>query len=121
QRDLTSPPMAAVIPAEEKLASGLGPRAPLGTLWRHPLMRAVLKAFLTVLVATAITFVLVRLLPGNPIDLRIDELTRDGSMTYQEARDQVSAIYPIDLNEPIPQQFATYVWNVMRGDLGTSF
>ncbi len=80
-----------------------------------------LKALLTVLVATSITFVLIRLLPGNPVDLRIDELTRDGSMTYEQARDQVSTIYPIDLNDPIPVQFLNYLWNVVRGDLGNSY
>lgn len=89
--------------------------------WRHPMLRAVLKAILTILVATSITFVLIRLLPGNPIELRIDELTRDGSVTYEQALDQVSAIYPIDLDTPLPVQFLTYLWNVIRGDLGTSF
>ena len=113
--------MAAVIPAEERLTSRLDPRAQLGALWRHAVLRAILKAALTILVATAITFILIRLLPGNPIDLRIDELTRDGSMTYEQARDQVSATYPIDLNAPMPQQFATYLWNILHGDLGTSF
>lgn len=113
--------MAAVIPAEEKLTARLDPRARLGAVWRHALLRAVLKAVLTVLVATAITFALIRLLPGNPIDLRIDELTRDGSMTYEQAREQVSGIYPVDLNAPIPLQFASYLWNVLHGDLGTSF
>ena len=113
--------MAAVIPAEEALASRPDPRAQLGALWRHPVLRAVLKALLTVLVATSITFVLIRLLPGNPVDLRIEELTRDGSLTYEQARDQVSTIYPIDLNDPIPLQFLTYLWNVMRGDLGNSY
>lgn len=90
-------------------------------LLRHPLLRALIKAFLTVLVATAITFTLIRLLPGNPIDLRIDELTRDGSMTYEQARDQVAAIYPVDLNQPVTVQFLSYLGNVLRGDLGTSF
>jgi peptide/nickel transport system permease protein len=99
----------------------MDPRGYLGSAWRHPILRAVVKALLTVLVATAITFALVRLLPGNPIDLRIDELTRDGAMTYEQARDQVSVIYPIDLSLPIPQQFLTYLWNVVRGDLGTSY
>ena len=96
--------MAVVIQSEEGLgASAVDPRAQLGTLWRHPILRAVLKAVLTILVATVITFALIRLLPGNPIDLRIDELTRDGAMTYEQARDQVSATYPIDLSDPIPE------------------
>ncbi len=99
----------------------MDPRRYLGSAWRHPILRAVLKAFLTVLVATSITFVMIRLLPGNPIDLRIEELTRDGSVTYEQAREQVSALYPVDLDTPIPTQFLTYVWNVMRLDLGTSY
>ena len=91
------------------------------SLWRHPVLRAVLKAVLTVLVATTITFALIRLLPGNPIDLRIEELTRDGAMTYEEARTQVATIYPIDLDASLPQQYLTYLGNVLRGDLGNSF
>lgn len=113
--------MATVIPAEEKLSSRLDARAQLGALWRHPVLRAVMKAVLTILVATTITFALIRLLPGNPIDLRIDELTRNGNMTYEEARTQVMATYPIDLNEPIWRQYLTYVGNVLHGDLGSSY
>jgi len=113
--------MAAVIPAEERIASRLDPRAQLGSLWRHPILRATLKATLTVLAATTITFSLIRLLPGNPIDQRIDELTRDGSVSYEAAREQVSALYAIGLDEPLPQQYATYLWNILHGDLGTSF
>jgi peptide/nickel transport system permease protein len=85
------------------------------------LVRALVKAVLTILVATTITFALVRLLPGNPIDLRIDELTKDGSMTYEQAREQVAGLYSIELDVPLPQQYATYLWNVLHGDLGHSF
>jgi peptide/nickel transport system permease protein len=98
----------------------MDPRRYLGSAWRHPILRAFLKAMLTVVVATAITFLLIRLLPGNPIDLRIDELTRDGAMTYEQAREQVSALYPIDLDTPLPVQFVSYLGSVLRLDLGTS-
>ena len=110
-----------VTAAQARIRPAMNPRRYLGTAWRHPILRAIVKAILTILVATSITFVLIRLLPGNPIDLRIDELTRDGSVTYEQALDQVSAIYPIDLETPLPVQFLTYLWNVIRGDLGTSF
>ena len=113
--------MAAVIPAEEKLASRLDPRARLGAFWRHPVLHALVKALLTILVATTITFALIRLLPGNPIDLRIDELTRDGSLTYEQAKMQVQASYPIDLDRPIYEQYVAYLGNVLHGDLGSSY
>lgn len=113
--------MAAVIPAEEKLASRLDPRARLGAFWRHPVLHALVKALLTILVATTITFALIRLLPGNPIDLRIDELTRDGSLTYEQAKMQVQASYPIDLDRPMYEQYVAYLGNVLHGDLGSSY
>lgn len=112
--------MAAIAP-EARLTARLDPRAQLGSLWRHPVLRAVLKAALTILAATTITFALIRLLPGNPVDLRIDELMRDGTMTYEEARSQVSGLYAIELDVPIPQQYLTYLWNILHGDLGHSF
>jgi peptide/nickel transport system permease protein len=113
--------MAAAIPAEQKIVARSDPREQLGSLWRHPILRALLKAILTVLVATTITFALIRLLPGNPIDLRIEELMRDGGVSYEQALEQVAAIYPIELDAPIPQQYLTYMANVLRGDLGHSF
>jgi len=111
----------AAIATEASLATRLGPRAQLGSLWRHPVLRAVLKAVLTILAATTITFALIRLLPGNPVDLRIDEIMRDGTMTYEEARSQVSGLYAIELDVPIPQQYLSYLWNILHGDLGNSF
>jgi peptide/nickel transport system permease protein len=113
--------MATAIPAEERITARFDARHQLGSLWRHPVLSAILKAVLTVLVATTITFTLIRLLPGNPIDLRIEELTRDGTMTYEEARTQVAGLYPIELDRPLYQQYLTYVANVVRGDLGNSF
>jgi len=101
------------------LLAGAGTQ--MAALHRHPALRALLKALLTVLAATTITFALVRLLPGNPIDLRIDELTRDGTMTYEDARAQVSGLYAIELDAPLPDQYVSYLWNVARGDLGNSF
>jgi len=98
----------------------MDPRRYLGTAWRHPILRALAKALLTVLVATFVTFLLIRMLPGNPIELRIEELTRDGAMTYEQALIQVSALYPVDLDAPLPIQFASYLASVARLDLGTS-
>src|SRR5256714_493698 len=65
--------------------------------WRHPVAQALLKAFLTVFVTTSITFFLIRLMPGNPVDIKIDDLTKDGLMTYQEARAQAASLFSIDL------------------------
>ena len=89
--------------------------------WRHPIAQAVLKAFLTVFVTTSITFFLIRLMPGNPIDIKIDELTKDGLMTYQEARAQAASLFSIDLDKPVLEQYISFVGNLAHGNLGYSF
>src|SRR5260221_2960267 len=92
----------------------------LGT-WRHPVLQAILKALAKVFVATSLTFFLIRLMPGNPIDIRIDELTKDGLMTYADARAQAASLFSIDLDRPLPEQYAEFLGSLAHGDLGYSF
>lgn len=90
-------------------------------LSRHPVTRAFAKAILTVWVAVSLTFFLIRLMPGSPVQIKIDELTRDGAMTYAEAAAFASTLFSIDLNAPIHEQYLSFLANVLRGDLGHSF
>jgi len=89
--------------------------------WRHPILQAVVKAVLTVFVTASITFFLIRLMPGNPIDIKIDELTKDGLMSYAEARAQAASLFSIDLDKPLPAQYAEFLVSLAHGDLGYSF
>lgn len=115
-------------PADARLVAQQFPTTPrarrarriLGA-WRHPVAQAIVKAILTVLVTTTITFFLIRLMPGNPIDIKVDELTKDGLMTYQEARAQAASLFSIDLEQPIPEQYVGFMGNLLRGNLGYSF
>src|SRR5437667_3610165 len=89
--------------------------------WRHPILQAIVKALLTVFVTASITFFLIRLMPGNPIDIKIDELTKDGLMSYQEARAQAASLFSIDLERPLPLQYVEFLGSLAHGDLGYSF
>jgi peptide/nickel transport system permease protein len=119
---VTTTPADARIVAQQFPTTPRAPRARriLG-YWRHPILQAVVKALLTIFVTVTITFFLIRLMPGNPIDIKIDELTKDGLMTYAEARAQAASLYSIDLDEPIPQQYLSFISHLARGDLGYSF
>jgi peptide/nickel transport system permease protein len=119
---VTTTPADARIVAQQFPTTPRAPRARriLG-YWRHPILQAFVKAILTIFVTVTITFFLIRLMPGNPIDIKIDELTKDGLMTYAEARAQAASLYSIDLDEPIPQQYLSFISHLARGDLGYSF
>jgi oligopeptide transport system permease protein len=61
---------------------------------------------------TLITFVLMHLVPGGPWD------TKDRPISPQ-LREQLESKYGLD--EPVWQQFLTFSWNALHGDLGVSF
>ncbi|CAM3793814.1 ABC transporter permease [Deinococcus frigens] len=70
------------------------------------------------LVAT-ITFIVVRALPGNPVDLYIQDLAASG-MSPEEARSKASAVLRYNVEGSFLEQYVQYFRNVLRGDLGVS-
>jgi peptide/nickel transport system permease protein len=86
-------------------------------------VRAVAKALLTVWLTTTLTFFLIRLMPGSPVELKIDELIQQsgGGLSYADAAALASGLFNIDLNAPLHEQYFTFIANVARGDLGNSF
>jgi peptide/nickel transport system permease protein len=89
-------------------------------LYRSYLLRRLVKAVLTIYLVATGTFFLVRLLPGNPVDVFInDKITRDG-MSYEEAAAQAAGMFSFNPNRPLPQQYWEYISGLARGDLGQS-
>lgn len=80
----------------------------------------ILRAFLMRLVTTAVTlfgvavivFVVIRVVPGNPIAMMLPPGATDADIA------QLSALYGLD--KPIPQQFLIWGAGVLHGDFGTS-
>jgi peptide/nickel transport system permease protein len=71
---------------------------------------------LVVALAVALNFVLPRMMPGSPLVFLAGE---DVGFLTSEQREQLYRLYGLD--EPQWKQFATYVVNLARGDLGHSF
>src|ERR671923_2936369 len=100
----------AATPAEVRLTTQVRPRQVLGAFAGHPVVRAVAKAVLTIWVTTTLTFFLIRLMPGSPVELKIDELiaTSNGALTYDDAKAIASSLFAIDLNAPLHQQYLSF-------------
>ncbi|HET6701082.1 MAG TPA: ABC transporter permease [Gemmatimonadaceae bacterium] len=115
--------MTTAVAAKSQVRTAMNPRRYLGDAWRHPITRAVIKAFLTVWVTTTLTFFLIRLMPGSPVELKIDELitTSGGALSYEEAAQLASNLFAIDLNAPLHEQYLSFIWNLVHFDLGSSF
>ena len=75
--------------------------------------KKMLEVILTLLGITFVCFLLIRLVPGDPVLLLIGERNMD-PVAYAEAKQKMG------LDKPIPVQFANYLGQVVKGDLGTS-
>lgn len=84
------------------------------------LLRRIAKALFTVWVVSTITFFVIRAMPGNPVEIMIQELTTAG-VSPDDAKNQAAALLNINLDEPVWLQYLDYLGNVARGDLGTSY
>jgi len=79
------------------------------------IIRRLLLAIPTVLLVIFATFMIVRLVPGNIVELILAE------RPYATEGDKAKIENDLGLDKPIPVQFVTYLGNVLQGDLGQSY
>jgi peptide/nickel transport system permease protein len=73
-------------------------------------------------VAVVLNFLLPRLVPGNPVDVIVSNLSRGANISSeQQAKIYAQFVQEFGLDQPLWQQFFTYLTSVLHGDLGTSF
>lgn len=77
-------------------------------------LRRALLAVPTILLVMFMTFMLLRLVPGNLVEIMLAE------RPYATPADKAELEQQLGLDEPIPTQFVKYIFNVVRGDLGES-
>jgi peptide/nickel transport system permease protein len=71
-----------------------------------------LAALINILLVSLLIFILVRLAPGNPVDLLLPV------EAAPEVRQELARHWGLD--RPLPVQYLAYAANLLRGDLGTS-
>ena len=83
------------------------------------MQRYIVKRFLlmipTLLGVAVFVFLLMRVIPGDIVEIKF---TSEGGFVTEEVLAQERA--RIGLDKPIWQQFATWIWGIMRLDFGTS-
>ena len=99
------------------------PPSILGTLRRvysNYMVRTVLQALVTIWAVITFTFFLIRLMPGNPVDVYVDFLITQQNMSYDEAFSRAAAQFRFDPDANVVTQYFEYMGNLLQGDLGTS-
>lgn len=103
--------------ASEEQAKGLA--AYVSKIVSSYTFRVVVQGLITAWAATTFTFFLIRLLPGNPIDVKIDQYMNRG-YTHEEARTLAAGIFSFNPDEPVIEQYIRYIGRLVQGDLGKS-
>ena len=62
---------------------------------------------------TLLTFTLIRLIPGDPVEVMVGERNLDPAM-------HAAALKRLGLDKPLPAQYADYITDLLHGRLGSS-
>ncbi|HZE39279.1 MAG TPA: ABC transporter permease [Stackebrandtia sp.] len=81
------------------------------------MLRRIVRALFSIYIVATVVFFLLRLLPGNPVEVYIGKLTSNGT-PYREAAAQAASLYTFDPNEPLWKQYLDYLWGVAHLDFG---
>lgn len=83
-------------------------------------VRRILLIVLTVIFSSTITFVVIRTMPGDPIETLAQDLQRNMGMNWEDAKIRAKAMLNYDPDVPLVEQYTKYVTGLLSGNLGTS-
>jgi peptide/nickel transport system permease protein len=89
-------------------------------IYRNFTLRVIIQAIVTIWAVITFTFFLIRLMPGNPVDVYIDFLMNQQQLTYAEARTQAAGMFKFDPDASPVTQYFEYMGRLVQGDLGQS-
>ncbi len=82
-------------------------------------IRRFLGSLMMIFVVVSLTFFLIRLMPGNPLEIAYEGLLQTG-VSPQQAAIQIHIMYNVFPNSPVFIQYVQYIWQVLHGNLGVS-
>ncbi len=88
---------------------------------RRYILERTFQALLTIYIVATLSFVLIRLVPGSPVDqLRAQMLQSDQAMSMDEVNRIVETYTGLNPGAPLWEQYLTYMMSLSQGDLGRS-
>jgi len=83
-------------------------------------IKRIIRAVISIFLVTAISFFLIRLMPGNPMDMLYMDLIVNRRMKPEQAMEFIRGFYGLAPEGPLYVQFIDYLMNLFRGNLGRS-
>lgn len=95
-------------------------RSRWGSIFGNFIFRRLMRALLTIYLVTTFIFFLVRLMPGDPVQVFINKQMTQYGYSYDDAANQARSLFAIDDSKPLILQYFEYLANLLRGDMGQS-
>lgn len=93
----------------------------LRQIWKNSYaLRTVTQGILTIFAVTTFTFFLVRFMPGDPVQIKIDQLMQSQNLTQEQAETIAKGIFLYDPSTPLLQQYGEYMVQLLQGNMGQS-
>lgn len=84
------------------------------------ILKQVARSLVTIFIVINLSFVLLQLLPGGPIDYLEAQLVQQGDISPRELEGLTEAYINVYPDQPLQDQYVDYMSSLMQGDLGTS-
>ncbi|MBE5968354.1 MAG: ABC transporter permease [Lachnospiraceae bacterium] len=84
------------------------------------MLKKIMTALFTILVALIVMFLVIQNMPGNPVDIMATDIMKKESIQYEIAYERAKAILNYDPDKPLVERFLDYAKGILTGDLGTS-
>lgn len=89
-------------------------------IYQNYTLRVLVQAVITILAVTSFTFFLIRLMPGNPIDVLVAQILNNEGISYEEAYARVASSFKFDPDATAVDQYLDWLGDLLRFDLGES-
>lgn len=113
-------PGGAAVSGQATVSPGKTIRARLWQFGGNYIVRRIFKALFTVFFVTTLTFFVVRLMPGSPVEAYIAKQIAEYGISYVDAAASAESLFAINPSEPLYVQYFTYLGRLFQGDLGRS-
>ncbi len=89
-------------------------------IWRNYTLRTLIQSFITIWAVITFVFFLVRLMPGNPVEIYVNYLINLENLSYEDAYNRAASQFKFDPDASWFEQYLVYMGQLIRGDLGES-
>lgn len=83
-------------------------------------MKKLANVFFTITAGVFMTFLIIKIMPGDPVTILANELRSTQGISEADAMSRAISMLNYDPSQPLLQQIGHFILQLLRGDLGTS-